>query len=258
MTNITNIKPLSLFDESKQAKEGQANFRVNASYSWSWLIEHTKEVNDLIVELDNRANEIINEVNAHVQEHLANNPVNRVTLELDKIDNTCDLEKPVSIATQEELDKKIDKQNVEDSFTCNDSSKVLSARCGKELKELKELIDTIDTNIKIGIGSYALVTVNPIAVWVPKKGLTPAHYKYTNVTKTNENVAGSSLVEVSFSNTAQSLEYKSYDNYSKQTFSTNSTNFIPTGRSLQGTWALQGTAQGRGDGYTCCLAIRVA
>jgi len=41
MKNITNIKPLSLFDESKQAKEGQANFRANASYSWSWLIEHT-------------------------------------------------------------------------------------------------------------------------------------------------------------------------------------------------------------------------
>jgi len=55
-------------------------------------------------------------------------------------------------------------------------------------------------------------------------------------------------VEISFSNAAQTIEIRSI------TFSTNSTNFIPTKRVLSGTWALQGKA----DGHVYCLAIKVA
>jgi len=257
----------------------------------------------------------------------------RATLNLDNVDNTSDLNKPVSIATKQELDKKIDIANIEDSFSCDDSSKVLSAKCGKELKELIEDINTllacddkaldtlqkianfiknnkthieniqeelknkleqsdniqsasklenkrtislsgavvgkasfdgssditIETTSSQAIGSYALVTVNPIAVW--RKGsdiFNPSKYVYTTVSKENENVAGSELVEVSFSNTAQTLNYKIGLGGQKQTFSTNSTNFIPTKRVLSGTWTLLGKAEGRADGHTCCLAVRVA
>jgi|GEM_PF-1326893 len=257
----------------------------------------------------------------------------RATLNLENVDNTADLDKPVSNATQNELDKKIDIANIEDSFSCDEAAKVLSARCGKELKDLivdintllvcddkaldnlqkitnfikenktsiqniqEELNNKLETNDNIqsasklenkrtialsgavngkavfdgssditiettssqAIGSYALVTLNPIAVWREGSDIfNPSKYVYTTVSKENENVAGSELVEVSFSNTAQTLNHIASRMGNTQVFSTNSTNFIPTKRVLSGTWALQGKAEGRADGRTCCLAVRIA
>jgi len=227
----------------------------------------------------------------------------RATLNLDKVDNTADLEKPVSIATQNELDKKIDIANIEDSFSCTEATKVLSAKCGKELKELIDSINilsisneafikdiqkelnnkleandniqsaskletertislngavsgsavfdgssdiTIETTSLSSIGSYALVSLKDKLVWKEArisgiKGfrtkIIPAGYYPTNVSKKNENVIASELIEVNLQGQA-------------------------TGRDLSGTWFLQGEAKNNvsGDaiGKTCCLAVRVA
>lgn len=50
---IKPIEKLSLFDESKSAIEGQKNFRENAAYSWSWLVQHTKELNTALIDFNN-------------------------------------------------------------------------------------------------------------------------------------------------------------------------------------------------------------
>lgn len=53
MTNkIEEIPSLTLFDESRMAKEGTKEFRTNAAYSWIWLAEHAKETNQTILGLN--------------------------------------------------------------------------------------------------------------------------------------------------------------------------------------------------------------
>ena len=52
MENVLDINQLTLFDESKSAIEGQKNFRENAAYSWSWLVQNTKETNKIILGLN--------------------------------------------------------------------------------------------------------------------------------------------------------------------------------------------------------------
>ena len=54
---------LSPFDSSKQAIEGTAEFRANASYSWSWLIEHTNQQIALI----NQINSTVSDMNSLAQ-----------------------------------------------------------------------------------------------------------------------------------------------------------------------------------------------
>ncbi|WP_026804679.1 hypothetical protein [Aliarcobacter lanthieri] len=97
MATIDNLTP---FNTQKKAVEGSANFRENASYSWDWLIQHTSEVNQLINALNTKTNEIINEVNLYVQQNLENNPINKNTLGLDKVDNTKDTDKKVLSASK--------------------------------------------------------------------------------------------------------------------------------------------------------------
>jgi len=324
---------LNFILQSKEFVKDMAAYEVFVEDKLEIMEQKEKLVKDLSVNVEqtyqlveSKKDELIGIIYSVVQN-------TRTTLNLDNVDNTADINKPVSIATQEELDKKIDITNIEDSFSCDDKAKVLSAKCGKELKDLIEDINTIllcddktldslqkianfikenktsiqnieealdkkleqnsniqsaskletprtislsgavsgkavfdgssditiETTSLSSIGSYALVTINPIAVWKERRFPYKSGYVYTTVSKTNENVAGSELIEVSFSNTAQSMEYISDRNMGqKQTFSTNSTNFIPTKRVLSGTWALQGTAEGRSDGHTCCLAVRVA
>jgi|GEM_PF-5599390 len=144
MENITNIKPLSLFDESKQAKEGQANFRANASYSWSWLIEHTKELNSafndfnfLVVQTIQTAKDInfdvdvLEQAKEHIDLSISNieqktdnihqiaqditnkynslkehNQATKTSLGLKNVDNTADIDKPLSNAVIEALKHK--------------------------------------------------------------------------------------------------------------------------------------------------------
>ena len=58
---------MTLFDSTKKAIEGTGSFRVNASYSWSWLIEHTIEQNVLIEQINSTKTEINNYATATAQ-----------------------------------------------------------------------------------------------------------------------------------------------------------------------------------------------
>lgn len=73
-----------------------------------------------------------------VASHVGNkeNPhgVTKGQIGLEKVDNTSDLEKPISNATQEALNSKIDKTTIVDSLDSKDNSKVLSAKQGNTLK----------------------------------------------------------------------------------------------------------------------------
>lgn len=59
---------------------------------------------------------------------------------LGNVDNTADLDKPISNATQLALDTKVEKSDVVDNLTTNSSEKVLSAAQGIELKKLMDSI----------------------------------------------------------------------------------------------------------------------
>ncbi len=49
---------LTPFDSTKQAIEGTTSFRANASYSWSWLIEHTQQQITLISQINSTVNDM--------------------------------------------------------------------------------------------------------------------------------------------------------------------------------------------------------
>ena len=66
---IKPIEKLSLFDESKAAIEGQNNFRENAAYSWSWLVQNTKEINKIILGLNqliSKSNKISTDIDSTI------------------------------------------------------------------------------------------------------------------------------------------------------------------------------------------------
>ena len=66
---IKPIEKLSLFDESKSAIEGQKNFRENAAYSWSWLVQNTKETNKIILGLNqliSKSNKISTDIDSTI------------------------------------------------------------------------------------------------------------------------------------------------------------------------------------------------
>jgi len=134
---------LNFILQSKEFVKDMAAYEVFVEEKLDIMEQREKIVKDLSINVEqtyqlveSRKDEIIGIIYSVVKN-------TRATLGLDNVDNTSDLDKPVSNATQEELDKKIDKQNIEDSFTCDDSSKVLSAKCGKDLKELIDKIDDI-------------------------------------------------------------------------------------------------------------------
>jgi microcystin-dependent protein len=140
MTNeIEEIPSLTLFDESRTAKEGTKEFRTNAAYSWIWLAEHTKELNSALIKFNNmvvktfeKADDInidaeaieknikdIEDNSKHIGEIVADidfkfaslkeaNQATRESLGLENIDNTSDLDKPISNATKEALSNKLD------------------------------------------------------------------------------------------------------------------------------------------------------
>lgn len=140
MTNeIEEIPSLTLFDESRTAKEGTKEFRTNAAYSWIWLAEHTKELNSALIKFNNmvvktfeKADDIhidaeaieknikdIEDNSKHIGEIVADidfkfaslkeaNQATKESLGLENIDNTSDLDKPISNATKEALSNKLD------------------------------------------------------------------------------------------------------------------------------------------------------
>ncbi|MDS1371025.1 tail fiber protein [Aliarcobacter butzleri] len=123
---IKTIDKLTPFDEKKQALEGTKNFRENAAYSWSWLVNHTKELNvalmdfnSLVVSTFEKAqsvhydaeqieeNTLKIEASVNIVKEITENidikfkalqeagHVTKVQLDLDRVENTSYFEKPV-------------------------------------------------------------------------------------------------------------------------------------------------------------------
>lgn len=76
---------------------------------------------------------------------------------LGNVDNTSDLNKPISNATQTALDTKVNKSDIVDNLTTNNATKVLSAKQGKKLKDDldSEISDRelADTNLQTAINA---------------------------------------------------------------------------------------------------------
>lgn len=76
---------------------------------------------------------------AAINEHVSrtDNPhgVTKEQVGLGNVDNTSDIDKPVSNATQELIDRKLEKTAVVDNLTTNSSTEALSAAQGIELKK---------------------------------------------------------------------------------------------------------------------------
>lgn len=81
---------------------------------------------------------------AAINEHVSrtDNPhgVTKEQVGLGNVDNTSDIDKPVSNATQELIDRKLEKTAVVDNLTTNSSTEALSAAQGIELKKMIEEI----------------------------------------------------------------------------------------------------------------------
>lgn len=97
------------------------------------------------ISIKNNKNEIVtfksNKVlektlNDHVSNYDNPHQVTKEQIGLGNVNNTSDLEKPLSNAATIELNKKINSGDVIDNLTTNDSTKPLSANQGKVLKDL--------------------------------------------------------------------------------------------------------------------------
>ena len=73
-------------------------------------------------------------LNDHVSNYDNPHQVTKGQIGLGNVNNTSDLEKPLSNAATTELNKKINSGDVVDNLTTNDSTKPLSANQGKVLK----------------------------------------------------------------------------------------------------------------------------
>lgn len=89
---------------------------------------------------------------AAINEHSSrtDNPhgVTKEQVGLGNVDNTADIDKPVSNATQELIDKKLEKTAVINNLTTNSSTEALSAAQGIELKKrIEEISGGVSTDI---------------------------------------------------------------------------------------------------------------
>lgn len=102
-----------------------------------------------IVELQLTTNpqDILNELNQHISE---NNPHNitKDKIGLENVDNTSDLNKPISIPQQNELDTKLNKTAIADNLTTNASNVALSAAQGIILNnKIKQITGSQSQNL---------------------------------------------------------------------------------------------------------------
>lgn len=82
-------------------------------------------------------------VNDHINDLANPHQVTKSQVGLGNVDNTSDVNKPVSLAQQTELDLKINITDIKDTLTSVDTNKPLSANQGKVLKGLIDNINTI-------------------------------------------------------------------------------------------------------------------
>lgn len=111
MANILEINQLTPFDESKSAVEGQKNFRENAAYSWSWLVQNTKETNKAILGL----NQLIlksNKISTDIDSTIAT--ANELNLNIPKVEKYLLLEdfKEEIIGVYDNLQEVLNAKNV--------------------------------------------------------------------------------------------------------------------------------------------------
>lgn len=88
---------------------------------------------NLINGTDERALQTMTE---HVSRKDNPHNITKEQIGLGNVDNTADIDKPISNATQIALDDKIEKNDITDNLTTNSTEKVLSAAQGIELKKL--------------------------------------------------------------------------------------------------------------------------
>lgn len=108
---IKPIEKLSLFDESKAAIEGQNNFRENAAYSWSWLVQNTKEINKIILGLNqliSKSNKISTDIDSTIA------TANELNLNIPKVEKYLLLEdfKEEIIGVYDNLQEVLNAKNV--------------------------------------------------------------------------------------------------------------------------------------------------
>ncbi len=107
--------------------------------------------NSLLSELKrvvSEANEILSYLDSSSQEHSkdTNNPhrLTKAQIGLSQVDNTSDANKPISVLQQYELNKKVNKTDIQDNVTSTNADKPLSAYRGKLLDErITSIYDTL-------------------------------------------------------------------------------------------------------------------
>lgn len=99
------------------------------SYGIGDTLMYSKPMNNFY-KIDNTEN--VSSVNGHVGVVV----VDKTDIGLPNVDNTSDVNKPISTAQQSAFDLKIDKASIVDNLTSTDATKVLSAKQGKALYDL--------------------------------------------------------------------------------------------------------------------------
>ena len=110
--------------------------------------EALDSVNTSLSDLSSTVEEGLTTASEELRTHVRNkeNPhnVTAETLGLGLVDNTRDLEKPISYAVQAELDNKVNYEDIKDSLVSTETAKPLSARQGSVLNgKISELSGTI-------------------------------------------------------------------------------------------------------------------
>ena len=135
--------------KSKQLVEGKPKLPLASDIDYGEIAINYLKDNETI-SIKNSENEIVtfksNKVlektlNDHVSNYDNPHQVTKEQIGLGNVNNTSDLEKPLSNAAKIELNKKINSGDVIDNLTTNDSTKPLSANQGKVLKGLIDGID---------------------------------------------------------------------------------------------------------------------
>lgn len=130
VTNITSETVLAIFP----AYQGTTN-NSSSNYMIAPLQGYNKESADRLRAITDTLT-VVTSVAGKVGEVV----LNKSDVGLNNVDNTSDLNKPISTLQQTAIDLKINKSDIVDNVTTNDSTKVLSAKQGKFL------YDTIEVN----------------------------------------------------------------------------------------------------------------
>lgn len=118
----------------EQIKHGELAFNLAAGVETLYIRNGNDEIiANLVNGTDERALQVMTE---HIGR--TDNPHNttKEQVGLGNVDNTADIDKPISSATQNALDNKVEKSDIVNNLTTNSSEKVLSAAQGIELKKL--------------------------------------------------------------------------------------------------------------------------